>query len=142
MPGGIYHVSARGNNRQPIFIDDRDRRLYLLILGDVTAEFGWIRLGHCLMDNHVHLILETPEANLSDGMHRLQMRYTRRFNHRHERTGHLFGSRFNSVRVVSDRQLVAATEYVLANPVKAGLCEQPESWPWTDCEAARRRCKC
>ena len=142
VAGGIYHVFARGNNRQPIFVDDRDRRTYLLILGDVASEFGWRRLGHCLMDNHIHLLIELSEPNLSEGMHRLQLRYTRRFNHRHEKTGHLFGGRYKSVRVTTDRQLLAVTAYVLANPVEAGLCERSEDWPWTNCEAARRRCGC
>jgi len=138
VAGGIYHVFARGNNRQPIFVDDRDRRIYLWILGDVASEFGWSRLGHCLMDNHIHLLIELSEPNLSEGMHRLQLRYTRRFNHRHGRTGHLFGGRYKSVRVTTDRQLAAVTTYVMANPVQAGLCERPENWPWTNCEAARR----
>jgi len=95
------------------------------------------------MDNHIHILVETPKANLSEGMQRLQLRYTKRYNKRHERSGHLFGGRYKSVRVASDRQLKAVTAYVLANPVAAGLCEAPESWPWTDCEAAKKRaCEC
>jgi putative transposase len=123
----------------PIFVDDRDRRTYLWILGDVAAEFGWIRLGHCLMTNHIHLLLETPEPNLSQGMQRLQLRYTKRFNKRHERRGHLFGERFGSNRITSDEQLITATRYVTANPVEAGLCQTGDAWPWTNCEAAKRR---
>ena len=141
MPGGIYHVYARGNNRRQIFMDDKDRRTYLLILGDVASEFGWVRLGHCLMKNHIHLLLETPDENLSQGMQRLQLRYTKRFNKRHERTGHLFGERFGSVRISSDEQLVVATNYVASNPVKAGMCDSSDAWPWLDCEPARRRCR-
>lgn len=140
MPGGLYHVFARGNNRQAIFVDDRDRRTFLLILGDVVEAFSWDGLGYCLMNNHFHLLLETPEGNLSTGMHRLQMRYARRFNHRHERTGHVFGQRFGSVRITSDEQLVTATRYLLSNPVEAGLCTSPEAWAWTNCERARARC--
>jgi putative transposase len=139
LPGGIYHVFARGNNRGRIFADDLDRKTYLLILGDVCSRFSWERLGYCLMDNHMHLLLETPEGNLSEGMQRLQNRYAKRFNHRHEKVGHLFGSRFGAVRVKSDEQMIAVTSYVLMNPVEAGLCKEPDLWPWTDCEMARRR---
>lgn len=137
---GIYHVYARGNDRQSIYVDDRDRRTYLLILSDVCDEFAWRKLAYCLMNNHVHLLLETPKANLSEGMQRLQTRYSQRFNRRHERTGHLFGARFGAVRITSDKQFVAATAYIARNPVEAGLCETPELWPWTNCEEARKRC--
>ena len=137
--GGIYHVYARGNDRQNIFIDDRDRGTYLLILGDVCDQFRWSRLAHCLMDNHVHLLLETVEGNLSQGMQRLQNRYAKRFNHRHGRSGHLFGGRYGAVHVQSDEQLIAVTAYIAKNPVEAGLCESPELWPWTYCEEAHRR---
>ena len=138
--GGIFHVFARGNDRQTIFSDDLDRRTYLLILGDVCSRFSWGRLAYCLMNNHVHLLLETPQGNLSEGMQRLQNRYAKRFNHRHERSGHVFGQRFGSVRVTSDEQLIAVTAYIEQNPVKSGLCELPELWPWTDCRLARRMC--
>ncbi len=139
LAGGIYHVFARGTNRQPIFVDDLDRKTYLLILGDVCKDFSWGRLGYCLMNNHVHLLIETPEANLSQGMQRLQNRYSKRFNYRHERSGPLFGGRFRSVHVTSNEQFIAVTSYLENNPVEAGLCIAPESWPWTDCEKARRR---
>ena len=140
IAGGIYHVYARGNDRAAVFLDDRDRRAYLGMLADVVAEFGWLRLAHCLMGNHVHLLVETPEPNLSQGMQRLQSRYTKRFNWRHERSGHLFQGRYDAVRITTDEHLVAITNYIAQNPVKAGLCKKPEYWPWTDCSAARRRC--
>jgi REP element-mobilizing transposase RayT len=140
VAGGIYHVYARGNNRARVFVDDRDRRAYLAILSDVVAEFGWVRLGYCLMENHVHLLIETPEPNLSRGMQRLQCRYTQRFNRRHRRTGHLFQGRFGAVLVTSDRHLATVTSYVARNPVEAGLCKSADSWAWTDCVEARKRC--
>jgi len=90
------------------------------------------------MNNHVHLLLETPQGNLSQGMQRLQNRYAKRFNYRHELSGHLFGERFGAVRVKSDEQLITVTSYIERNPVEAGLCNAPELWPWTDCEMARR----
>jgi putative transposase len=141
VAGGIYHVYARGNNRQPIFFDDRDRRAYLGILQDAAAEFGWVRLGYCLMENHVHLLLETPEPNLSQGMHRVQSRYTQRFNWRYGRTGHVFQGRYGAVLVTSDEHLITVTSYVEENPVEAGLCDSPQNWRWTDCVKARRRCE-
>ena len=140
LEGGIYHVFARGNDRQAIFSDDLDRQTYLLILGDVCKQFSWGRLAYCLMSSHFHLLLETPQPNLSEGMQRLQNRYAKRFNHRHERSGHVFGERFGSVLVTSDKQLVAVTAYIEQNPVKAGLCDAPELWPWTNSSLARRMC--
>jgi putative transposase len=138
---GIYHVTARGNDRRPIFLDDYDRNAYLALLGEVCERCEWRRLAYCLMNNHVHLLVEITRPNLSDGMHRLQFQHARKFNHRHQRTGHLFEDRFWSVRVASDEQLVAVTRYIAMNPVEAGLCSSPELWEWTDCAAAQSRCQ-
>lgn len=129
----------RGNDRQRVFTDDIDRFAYLLILSEVGEQAEWARLAHCLMDNHVHMLLETPQPNLSQGMHRLLTRYTQRFNRRHERCGHLFQGRFGAVRVTSDAQFLSVTSYIEQNPVKAGLCDTPNAWRWTDCAAARDR---
>ncbi len=141
LPGGIYHVTARGIDRRRLFVDDQDRRRYLGILGDVCAELRWKRLGYCLMDNHVHLLLETSDANLSRGMQRLQSSYAQRFNLRHDKSGHVFQGRFHATVIASDAQLVAATEYVAQNPVEAGLCDAPDGWGWTDVVIARARCR-
>jgi REP element-mobilizing transposase RayT len=138
--GGIYHVFARGNDRRPVFVDDADRYAYLMILSEVCGQAEWTRLAHCLMNNHVHLLLETPLPNLSEGMQRIQSRYAQRFNRRHDRSGHLFQGRFKSVRVVSDAQLITVTRYIAMNPVEAGLCESAELWHWSDCSEARSRC--
>jgi putative transposase len=139
VEGGIYHVFARGNDRRPIFLDDTDRYVYLAILSEVCARCEWARLAYCLMGNHLHLLLETPLPNLSDGMHRLQCKYAKRFNRRHGRSGHLFQERFGSNRVSSDKQFVTVTRYIANNPVEAGLCETPEEWLWRDWSAARQR---
>ena len=141
LAGGIYHVFTRGNDRRPIFVDDTDRYTYLAILSEVAGDSEWLRLAHCLMNNHLHLLLETPLPNLSKGMHRIQSRYALRFNRRHDRTGHLFQGRFRAVRVTSDEQLVAVTRYIAMNPVEAGLCEAPDLWKWSDCSEAQRRCE-
>jgi REP element-mobilizing transposase RayT len=76
--GALYHVTSRGNAREDIFLDDKDRTRFLEILGDVVARYGWICHGYCLMSNHYHLLIETPEANLSRGMQLLNSVYTHR----------------------------------------------------------------
>ena len=85
FPNAIYHVTARGNAREPVFLDDEDRTLYLACLADGVRRFGWICHAYCLMDNHYHLLIETPDANLSTGMRQLNGVYTQRFNRRHAR---------------------------------------------------------
>ena len=130
IPGGIYHVYARGNARVLIYRDEVDRRIYLSRLGRVATGMKWRCLAYCLMNNHVHLLLETPEPNLSSGMQRLHGSYAGVFNSRHGRCGHLFQGRYGAVRISSDRQLCATAAYLARNPVEAGLCARPEDWPW------------
>ena len=130
VAGGIYHVFARGNRRALIYYDDYDRLTYLTVLGKVIEATHWNCLAYCLMENHVHLVLETPSPNLSAGMQRLQGRYAQRFNLRHGHTGHVFQGRFGAIRVTSDGQLRAVAAYVARNPVEARLCRRPEDWPW------------
>ncbi len=129
--GGIYHVFARGNDRCAIYLDDRDRRLYLERLERVANKLKWRGLAYCLMNNHVHLMIETPDPNLSDGMRLLHGGYAQRFNARYGRAGHLFQGRYGGVRMRSDGQVCAVALYVARNPVSAGLCDTPEAWPWS-----------
>ena len=140
LDGGLYHVWARGIDRRDLFTDDRDRRAYLALLNDACEEFGWNRLAYCLMNNHVHLLLETPRGNLSQGMQRLQSRYAQRFNLRHDRSGHVFQGRFGCKLISTDEQLVVVTRYIANNPVEAGLCAEPNRWPWTDTSVAEAWC--
>jgi len=128
---GIYHAYARGNAKQTIFLDDADYLIYLRMLGKVTNRMSWRCLAYCLMPNHLHLLLETPEANLSQGMHRLQSRYAREFNDRHKRVGHVFQGRYGASRVTTDGQLWMAATYLARNPVAAGLTVRPEEWRWS-----------
>ncbi|HEX2086835.1 MAG TPA: transposase [Solirubrobacteraceae bacterium] len=128
--GAIHHVFARGNNRQAIFEDDLDRATYLRLLGEAVGRTGWRCLSFCLMPNHVHLLLETPHANLGAGMCRLQGQYARRFNRRHRRSGHLFQGRYGSARVRDDAQLWMVIAYIARNPVASRLCKRPDEWPW------------
>ena len=135
VENGIYHVYARGNDRGSIFDDDADRLAYLRLLGKVSSAMEWRCLAFCLMTNHVHLLLETPVGNLSRGMQRLQSSYTKAFNGRRQRTGHLFGSRFGSTLVESDEQLAAVAKYIDDNPIEAGICDRASDWPWSSAYA-------
>jgi REP element-mobilizing transposase RayT len=130
LPDGVYHVTARGVNRCAVFADDVDRVVFLRLLAESVERFAWRCHAFCLMGTHYHLLIETIRARLSVGLHRLNGLYAQRFNHRHDRTGHLFGSRFHAWLVEDEDHLAAVTEYVLNNPVRAGLVETAQDWPW------------
>ena len=121
VAGGLVHIYSRGVNRRTIFLDDLDRELYLALLGGVCRRQGWRCLAYCLMPNHVHVLVETPEPNLSDGVQRLHSAYARAFNERHVRWGHLFGDRFRDRGVLTEHQVARVAAYIAMNPVKAGL---------------------
>jgi putative transposase len=131
---GLYHVYARGNDKRLIYRDDRDRRTYLRLLRGTVKHFRWRSLAYCLMDNHVHLLLETREPNLATGMKRLHGLYAQEFNSRHGRSGHLFQGRYGSERITTDEQLWTTAVYIAMNPVEAGLCARPTDWPWSSHE--------
>jgi REP element-mobilizing transposase RayT len=139
VAGGIYHVYARGNNRQEIALDDVDRRRYLALVAREVRRRRWRCLSYCLMPNHVHLLLETPDPDLDAGMQRLQSGYAQRFNARHGRGGHVFQGRYGAVRVTDDAQLMTVVGYIAANPVTAGLCDTPEAWRWSSHAATAQR---
>jgi putative transposase len=128
---GIYHVTARGVARMAIFHDDEDRRLYLVLLAQAVLTEGWDCHVFCLMPNHYHLVVETSLVRLSTGLHRLNGVYAQEFNERHRRSGHLFGSRFAAFVIRSEDHLRRACEYVLQNPVRAGLCREAHEWRWS-----------
>jgi REP element-mobilizing transposase RayT len=131
VEGGMFHVYARGNDRRLIFLDDEDRRRYLAMLAVVIGRTRWHLLAYCLMDNHVHLLIETPLPNLGAGIQRLHGHYAIRFNSRHRSSGHLFQGRYGAVRARTDAQLHAAAVYIACNPLEAGMCERPEHWEWS-----------
>src|ERR671930_779582 len=131
IAGGIYHVYARGNKRADIYRDDVDRMTYLHLLERVVVRQDWRCLSYCLMPNHVHLLLETPEPNLADGMRRLHGDYAHLFNERHGDVGHVFQGRYGSVTITTDEQLVVALAYIAHNPVKADLAESAAGWAWS-----------
>ncbi len=132
---GVYHVTSRGIRKLPIFHDDRDREYFLKLLADVAQRYGWIVHAYCLMGNHYHLVVETPHANISKGMERLNGIYARRFNWRHGFSGHVFEARFHHVLVTSDAHLVNLSGYVVANPARAGFVRHPRQWRWSSYRA-------
>ena len=131
LPDGIFHVTTRGVDSCAIYRDDVDRISFLRLFAGVVNRFGWRSYAFCLMGTHYHLVVETTRARLSAGLQRLNGVYAQRFNRRHRRTGHLFGDRFASWVVNDEDHLLSACRYVLENPVRAGLCEYVEDWPWS-----------
>ena len=130
VAAGIWHVYARGNDRRLLFRDDDDRLAYLRLLGSVTTFRRWRTMAYCLMDNHVHLLIETVEPNLGTGMQRLQGSFAQGFNRRHGTTGHVFERRFGGVPITTEEQFLTTASYIAHNPVAAGLCATAEQWPW------------
>src|SRR5262245_35516416 len=94
IAGGRYHITIRGNNREAIFVDDEDRETFLRTLGETKIHHAWIVHAYCLMSNHYHLVIETPEPDVGDGMRRLNSTFSHRSNQRHGRVGHLFQRRY------------------------------------------------
>jgi REP element-mobilizing transposase RayT len=129
-PGLFQHVYARGNRRQEIFSDEQDYGLYLALLAGVVRVKKWRLLAYCLMPNHVHLLIETPEGNLARGMQNLHGLYARIFNDRHGLDGHVFQGRYGSKVVRDDIQFSAVVRYIALNPIDADLCDTPDGWPW------------
>jgi putative transposase len=127
---GYFHVTTRGNNRMDVFRTVGDRRVFLALLDRIAREREWILHAWCLMTNHYHLVLETPQPDLSAGLQNLNGLYAQWFNAWHLRTNHLFGRRFWSKRILEDGQLLATADYVFHNPVRAGLCAEPSDWRW------------
>jgi REP element-mobilizing transposase RayT len=130
-PGAFYHVRSRGNEKKPIFRDYNDRSVFFEVLETSIERSHWKLHAYCLMDNHYHLLLETPECRLSDGMQYLNGVYSQKFNHRYCRTGHLLTGRFDSTLVLNDPYVMELARYIVLNPVRAGLCKRTEDWTWS-----------
>lgn len=128
---GLYHITARGVRRAPIFEDGLDYRRFRAIFGDVVGELSWLCHVYCQMPNHYHLLVETQLPNLSDGMQRLNWRHAIRFNWRHGYQGHLFEDRFQSEHIETEAHFLEAARYIVLNPVRAGLCTHPAEWPFS-----------
>jgi REP-associated tyrosine transposase len=131
LAGGFYHVIARGVAGASIVGDDIDRAAFVSLLRRTEARCGWRIHAYCVMTTHVHVVIETPDANLSKGLHWLLGVYAQRFNRRWLRFGHLFADRFTSRVIDSEEYLEEATRHVLDNPIRAGLSETRTAWPWS-----------
>lgn len=133
--GEFIHVGTRGNNKRPIYLDDADRRRFLLQLGTVARKYAWSIYAYCLMGNHYHLVLRLAERGLSRAMCELNTGYAAGFNLRYRRMNHVFGRRFWSEHIKTDSHLLQAVRYVLQNPVRAALCRSCEEWLWSSYRA-------
>lgn len=135
FPFALYHVTSRGNAKQDIFLNDHDRRDFLRILDAVTMRFNWLLYAYCMMNNHYHLIVETPDANLSKGMRQLNGEYAQSFNWWHNRVGHVFQSRYKAILVDEENYLLEVCRYVVLNPVRANFVLDPGEWQWSSYQA-------
>jgi len=131
FPCALFHLTARGNAQQAIFLDDGDRQHFLRLLGREVQQQQWRCYLYCLMGNHYHLLIETPEPNLSRGLKRLHGTYTQWFNRRHQRVGHLLQGRFKSLLVEKERDLLELCRDVVLNPVRAGMVREVGEWNWS-----------
>ena len=140
FPGALYHLTARGNARAPIFLDDEDRGWFLQRLGKEVEQQRWRLYAYCLMDNHYHLLVETPEPNLARGMARLNAVYTAAFNRRHRRVGHVLQGRYQSILVDREVYFQELCRYLVLNPVRAKICKNPADYRWSSYLATLGRC--
>jgi len=135
VPGACYHVGTRGNNKQPIFLDDDDRKRFLLLLERAARRHGWLVYAYCLMTNHYHLVLQLSDRGLSRGMCELNGGYAVGFNDRHGRSNHLFGRRFWDRHLDSDAYFNETCRYVVLNPIRVGLEPELGVWRWSSYRA-------
>ncbi|HEC02280.1 MAG TPA: hypothetical protein ENI81_01985 [Phycisphaerales bacterium] len=132
-PGAFYHVMNRGHRREPIVSDDRDKQRFMSCLSRMAGRFNVLVHGYCLMTNHYHLILETPEGNLSRALQWLNVSYAGYYNRRHHFAGHLFQGRFKAVLVDSGEYLEALSRYIHLNPVRAEIARRAWEYTWSSC---------
>lgn len=135
FPNATYHVTSRGNERRPIFRCTRDRVTFLSFLGEAVKRFGWRITTSVLMTNHFHLVIHTPEPNLSRGMHWLNGKYASWFNRQYNRSGHLFGGRYKAFVIEDEAYFKEVVRYVVLNPVRAGIVKRPEDYRWSSYRA-------
>jgi len=133
--GALYHVTSRGNARDDIYLSDDDRVAWLGTLGQVCTRFNWVCHAYCQMTDHYHIVIETPDANLSQGMRQLNGVYTQLFNRTHSRAGPIFQGRFKAILVDKESYLLDLARYVVLNPLRAKMVRQLERWPWSSYRA-------
>jgi REP-associated tyrosine transposase len=127
---GLFHVTARGNAGMKIYLDETDYRTFLALMRDVARQHSWTLFAYCLMPNHFHLVVRARGSDLSAGMSALNGTYGRRFNRRHRRYGHLFQGRYGT-RLIDEERRLDVRDYVMENPVRAGLVADADDYPWS-----------
>ena len=138
--GALYHITSRGDRKEDIYESDADRQLFLDTLGDVCERYNWECHAYCLMSNHYHLLIETPDANLSQGMRQLNGVYTQSFNRSNDRVGHVFQGRFKAILVEKQSYLLELARYIVLNPVRVEMVRTAKEWPWSSYRATIGLC--
>jgi putative transposase len=131
FPGALYHVTSRGDQRNAIYRDNADRHMWLDVLGLVCARFNFVVHSYCQMTNHYHLMVETVDGNLAQGMRQLNGIFSQRVNWRHDLVGHVFQGRYKAVLVQKDAHLLELARYIVLNPVRAVFVGSPDEWYWS-----------
>jgi len=129
--GALYHITSRGDRREDIFENDTDRASFLSILDNTSGIYAWVCHAYCLMDNHYHLLIETPNGDLSKGMRQLNGIYTQTANRAHNRVGHVFQGRYKAILVERQSYLLELSRYIVLNPVRAKMVTCAADWPWS-----------
>jgi len=138
--GALYHITSRGNERKPIYFEESDFDSFMLLLGQVCEQFNWVVHAYCLMTNHYHLLVETPDANLSKGMRQVNGLYTQFINRKYKRVGHLFQGRYKAILVDKEAYLLELSRYIVLNPIRANMVANLDDWPWSSWHSAMGRC--
>jgi len=131
FPGALYHVTSRGDRKVDIYLDDTDRAVWLQTLADVCAKSNYLVHAFCQMTNHYHLLLETVDGDLSEGMRQLNGVYSQYFNRRHDLVGHVFQGRYKAILIQKESYLLELARYIVLNPVRARLVADAADWPWS-----------
>lgn len=135
FPGANYYVTGKGNGAKAVFIDDEDRAVFLNVIDTVVSRFEWLIHSYVLMDNHYHLVVECPNANLSKGMRQLNGVYTQHFNRRHSAEGPLFQGRFKSILFEKQSYLLPLCRHAVLNPVRCDAVTSPQKYRWSSYRA-------
>lgn len=131
LANAVYHVWTRGTGGAFLCVDGEDRRRFLRLLKIVVGRYNIRCHMYCVLGTHYHLVFATPEANIGEAMRWLNAVYAQTFNKRHGRFGHLVSARYSAKIIETEEYALEVCRYVPLNPVRAGLCERPEQWPWS-----------
>ena len=135
IAGALYHVTSRGDRQENIYESDTDRENFLLVLEEVCKQYNWSVHSYCLMSNHYHLLVETPDGNLSKGMRQLNGVFTQKYNRNNNKVGHVFQGRFKGILVDGDAYLMELVRYIVLNPVRAQMVRSARDWKWSSFRA-------